>query len=67
MKNKIKYTGTALLIEKTAPFLAVAHELTIENGIVIDKKVVSRAEDLPAAAIGAASKQLWKQYNGIQK
>jgi hypothetical protein len=66
-EKKIKgHTGKAYYIAKTAPILALAYELEIVDGIVIGKKQISRAEDLPATAVGIASKELWKQYQNAE-
>jgi len=62
-KHKV-YTGTAYLIEKVAPILAVAWELKIVEGIVISKTEISRAADLPASAVSGVIKKLWKQFSG---
>lgn len=59
-----EYTGKAYVVSKTGHCLAVAEELTIEGGIVVGFKTISRAPDLPAAIIGQAQRALWKQYSG---
>lgn len=40
-------------------FLCEAIELEIVNGVVVSHKMLTRAPDLPAVAIGAAQRQLW--------
>jgi len=58
------FSGTAIYVEKISSILAIAYELTIQDGIVVSKKQVNRAADLPVMVIKQASDVLWRQFRG---
>jgi hypothetical protein len=70
MKSKTKkeepkqeFSGITYAIRRSG-FLAEAVELTIEDGIVVNEKVLGPV-DMPATVIGKHVQQkLWKQYRG---
>ncbi len=65
-KSAVAFTGTVVTVSKEpCGFLAVAHELTIVDGVVVTK-IALNAADLPASAIGQGSRSLWRMFQGPQ-
>jgi hypothetical protein len=52
----------AVTIVKIDDMLAQTYELEIEDGKLVGVKQLTKAEDLPAVAIGLAQRELWVQY-----
>jgi len=52
----------AVTIVKIDEMLAQTYELELEAGKLIGVRQLTRAEDLPAVAIGLAQRELWNQY-----
>ena len=52
----------AVAVIRQSEMLAQTYALEIENGKVVEVKQLTKAEDLPAVAIGLGQKQLWHGY-----
>lgn len=52
----------AVCVIKKDEMLAQTYALEIENGKVVEVRQLTKAEDLPAVAIGLGQKQLWHGY-----
>ena len=63
-KNKFsKFNASAVFVVKTAGILVQGFTVTIEDGVVTDVVELTRAPDVPAAAIGRCNSDLWRQYH----
>jgi len=58
----IPTTGTFVSVFRSDHLLYEALQIDVKNGRVIDAKIISRAPDFAATAIGSASKALWKHH-----
>lgn len=52
----------AVAVIKKDELLAQTYALVIEGGKVVEVKELTRAEDLPAVAIGLGQRHLWAGY-----
>lgn len=52
----------AVCVVRSGEMLCKAFSLSIENGVVVEMEELTRAEDMPAIAIGQAQRLLWTQY-----
>ena len=60
-KMPISCKAVSLFKLEGTDFLAVAYELTIEDGVVVSTRRLN-SPDMPASAVGRASASLWSQY-----
>ena len=60
------FTGKAYVAYKIDDFLCESAELSIENGVVVGTKVLTRGPDLPVMAISKIQVGLWASYK-VQK
>ena len=51
-------TGKFYTVGKTSHLLYEAYEVTIENGVVVNVRSLSRAPDMPQVAVGACTHEL---------
>lgn len=51
-------TGKFYTVGKTGHLLYEAYEVTIENGVVIAARSLSRAPDMPQVAVGACTHEM---------
>lgn len=51
----------AVVVVRAGHLLSECYELSLEDGIVVDVKKLSRAPDLTASAIGHGASALWRQ------
>lgn len=56
----VNITMKATSVYKTSRLLAESVELTIVDGVVTAVKLLTRAPDVPAVAVGHASSSLWQ-------
>lgn len=52
-------TGTFLTVVKSEHLLYQAIQIEVFQGIVVDIKILSKAPDLAASAVGICSREIW--------
>lgn len=62
MADRKEHRFKAVTVVRTDNLLCKSYELEIVDGVVVSAVQLTRAEDMPAIAIGHAQRSLWEQY-----